>query len=114
MPRELTQQEKSWLARGLNSLASGTYDPASRFETADGRILGLLPSRNPSFYLSQISGLRVVDEYQSESDGIYWVKFQHCPQEGSVGLVTYFTEEGRFLLIMVDEKTRFISELEIF
>lgn len=113
MSRELTEQEKSWLVSGLKTMATGTHEAGARIRLGGGQLLGLAQPRNPSFYLAQVPGLRVIDEYKSEAEDIYWVKFHHPPQGASVGLVSSLTEDGRFLIILVDEKTRFIRELEI-
>jgi hypothetical protein len=113
MNRELTENEISWLKRGLKTLATGEYDANGRIQLRSGHVIGTALSRNPSFYLAQLKGLRVVEESIIEEEGVHWLRFQHCGNGTSDCMVTYHTEDGRYLLIMVDRRSLMISELEI-
>jgi hypothetical protein len=112
--RELTSQERAWLRSGLASLATGEYfGGGSWINTETGAAKPLDEPVDPSYWLEQIDTLRVVGQCDCGEPNCHTVQFQDF-ETGSVrGLVSYHTEDGRILNILINERTGRIAEPEV-
>lgn len=114
MNRLLTQQEKSWLIRGLNTLATGEYFGGGRWvDTKTNKTKKLDKPINPEFFIEQIENLRVIGSCNCGEANCHTVQFQNFEIGKLVNLVFYNTEDKRMLLIHINEDTNQLAELEI-
>ena len=114
MNRKLTEQEKKWLIRGLNTLKTGKYFGGGRWvDMKTGKTLPLDKPIDPRPFFNQIDDLRVVYKCKCGDKNCHTVHFQHYCRGKSVAIISYYTKDGRRLIIFVNEQTRKLSELEI-
>ncbi len=112
--RPLTDQERAWLIRGLNSLATGEYADGGRWiEKKTGEVKPLDPPQDPSSWLDQVDSLRVIGQCNCGEPNCHTVQFQDFEGSQVVAIVTYHTEDGRLLNVLINERTGRIAELEI-
>lgn len=114
MNRELTEQEKKWLIQGLKSLETGEYAGGGNWiDLKTNEILPLDKPITPDFFLNQIEYLRVVGKCGCGEPNCHTVQFQHFEVGKSDNLVIYHTDDNRMLIIMINEETGMLSELEV-
>jgi hypothetical protein len=71
------------------------------------------PPVDPAPYLAQVDELVVVDQCKCGQPGCRTVSFQHYRPGRAVALVHTETEDGRVLIVGVDEETDGLAELEV-
>ena len=114
MNRKLTEQEKKWLIRGLNSLKTGKYFGGGYWiNVKTGKTLPLDEPIDPRPFFDQIDDLRAIYKCKCGDKNCHTVHFQHYRRGRSDAIITYYTKDGRMLIIFVDEETGKLSELEI-
>jgi hypothetical protein len=114
MNRKLTQKETDWLKQGLATLQTGEYFGGGRWidiETDETKPLD--ESIDNKFFLDQIETLRVVYECECGQSNCHTVHFQHFEKGKSVAIVSSSTDDKRMLIILINEDTGCLSELEI-
>jgi hypothetical protein len=100
--RSLSEQERTWLGRGLAVLQTGKHRYGDSSRAVDTRR-----------YADQIDGLRVVHQCECGEPTCHTVHFQHFRRGRSIALVDTTTEDGRMLIVLVDEDTDMLAELEV-
>ena len=114
MNRELTEQEKKWLIRGLETLKTGEYFGGGRWVDLDTNETKKLDEPvDAEFFLQQIDELQVVDKCLCGDATCHTVKFQNFKRGKSVAIVCSSTEDKRMLIIHINEDTGHLAELEI-
>ncbi len=114
MNRELTEQERGWLIRGLNSLETGEYFGGNRWvDTQTGEIKNIDEPIDPKFWLDQIDDLRVVGKCSCGKQSCHTVQFQNFEKGKVEAIVSYYTEDKRILNILIHEESGLIAELEV-
>jgi hypothetical protein len=114
MDRELTEQKKTWLRRGLESLSRGEHwGGGTWIDTKTGKTKPRDEAIDPQFWLDQIEGLRVVSQCNCGEPNCHTVQFQNFKSGRVAGIVTYHTGDGRHLNILVNEDKGLLAELEI-
>ncbi len=114
MNRGITKQEKDWLLKGLGTLKSGKYFGSGRWiDTETGKTRPLDEPVDPAYWLNQIENLRVIDKCHCGESNCYTVKFRNFESGKSVALVCDSTDDGRMLIIHINEDNGLIAELEI-
>lgn len=114
MNRALTEQEKKWLLRGLNTLGTGEYFGGGNWiDTKTGERLALDEPVDPQHLISQIESLRVVGKCDCGELNCHTVQFQNHERGKSVAIVCYHTEDNRMLIIPLNANTGRLAELEI-
>ena len=112
--RELTEQEKNWLIRGLETLKTGEYFGGGNWVDLDtNETKELDVPLDPEFFLAQIDELRVVDKCPCGDATCHTVKFQNFEIGKSEAIVCSSTEDKRMLIIHINEDTGKLAELEI-
>ena len=113
--RDLTKQEKDWLIQGLQTLKTGEYFGGGNWiEMETGKIKPLDEPIDPQFFLNQIIWLRVVSKCDCGEPNCHTVRFQKEGYSKSrVAIVTTYIEDGRMLIIHIDEESGIIIELEV-
>lgn len=111
-PRPLTDQEKEWLRRALALLPTGKHLGGGRWRDEAGRLKPLDPPVDPAPYLAQIETLEVVDRCHCGDPDCHTVYFRGWKPGGGLALVHTSAEDGRELIVFVDEADRLV-ELEI-
>lgn len=112
-PRPITDQERAWLARGLESLRA-TQD-LDRFVIEPKTQRKLLPgeSLDPQPYLRQLDQLRVIKKCNCGQKNCHTVTFEGYQRHHSHLLVHHKIDDGRRMMIMIHEDTHALVELEI-
>lgn len=112
--RELTKQEKNWLYQGLQTLRTGEYFGGGNWiEMETGKIKPLDEPIDPQFFLNQIIWLRVISKCDCGESNCHTVKFQNYNKRNTVALVTTYIEDGRMMIIHIDEESGLLVELEV-
>ena len=112
-PRKITPKERAWLIRGLNSLATGEYVGCHAVDLSTWQKPQPGPPIDPQPYLDQLDKLVVVEKCKCGQRKCHTVTFRQSKAGRSVGLVKHKAEDGRWLIICVNMKTRELSELEL-
>ncbi|HEY0048829.1 MAG TPA: hypothetical protein VGB68_06075 [Pyrinomonadaceae bacterium] len=114
MNRPLTEQEKEWMIRGLKTLETGEYFGGGNWiDTKANEIKPLDEPVNSEYFLNQIDNLRVVGKCNCGAPDCHTIQFQHFDKGKSASLVCYHTEDNRMLIILINEDTGKLAELEI-
>lgn len=114
MNRALTEQEKKWLLRGLNTLGTGEYFGGGKWvDMETNERLPLDELVDPQHLINQVANLRVVGECGCGEPRCHTVQFQHYERGKSAAVVCYQTEGKRMLIIHVNEDSGRLAELEI-
>ena len=112
-PRPITAQERKWLVRGLNSLASGEYVGCHSIDLATGTKPPPAPPTDPQPYLDQLDHLVVVHKCNCGGKNCHTVCFRDVPKGKPRTLVMHNTDDCRWLIITVDNETQELAALEI-
>jgi hypothetical protein len=112
-PRPITAQERAWLIRGLNSLATGEYVGTGVIDLDTGTPPPPGPPVDPQPYLDQLDNLVVVKKCNCGQKSCHTVDFRQSKKARHCGLVMTQTDDGRFLIISVNELTNELADLEI-
>lgn len=114
MNRFLTQQEKDWLLRGLQTLETGQYFGGGNWiDTQTNERVRLAKPVDPAFLLSQIGDLQVVSQCDCGEANCHTVQFQHYQKGKSAAIVCYHTEDNRLLIIHLNRDRGLLAELEV-
>jgi hypothetical protein len=114
MNRALTEQEKGWLLRGLNTLGTGEYFGGGNWiDMETNERLPLSEPVNPQHLIEQIDNLSVVGECGCGEPNCHTVQFQNYERGKSEAIVCYHTEDKRMLIIHVHADSGLLAELEI-
>ena len=114
MKRALTEQEKTWLLRGLNTLATGEYSGGGNWiDAKTNELLPLAPPVNPQPLIDQMAELQVIEQCNCGEPSCHTIRFQHFERRKSKKIVFYHTEDKRLLLIFVNRDSGLLAELEI-
>ena len=114
MNRKITEQEKKWLIRGLNTLKTGRHLGGGLWvDIKTGKTLPLDKPIDPNPFLDQIDDLRIVYKCKCGNENCHTVHFQNYRRGRSDAIVNYHTKDERLLIIFADQETGKLSELEI-
>jgi hypothetical protein len=114
MKRELSVQERDWLTQGLHSMATGEYRGGGIWvDLKTGKTVPKDDSIDPAPYLEQVPSLQIVGQCSCGDSTCHTVRFQNYAKGRSIALAQYHTDDGRMLIIHVNEDTGKIAELEI-
>ena len=111
--RKITSEERAWLIHGLSSLRTGEYVGCHAVDIATGTKPSPGAPIDPQPYLDQLDTLVVTKKCNCGQKNCHTVSFRRQGNSQSVALVEHQTDDGRLLIICVDEATRELSELEI-
>lgn len=112
--RSLTEQEKNWLIRGLETLKTGEYFGGGNWvDLETNKTKELDEPLDPEFFLAQIDELRVVGKCHCGDATCHTVEFQNFEIGKSVAIVCSSTEDRRMMIIHINEDTGPLAELEI-
>jgi hypothetical protein len=114
MNRSLTEQERRWLIRGLNTLETGEYFGGGNWiDVETNETLPLDEPIDSQFFLSQIEDLRVTGKCNCGEKNCHTILFQHFEMGKSTAIVCYHTEDKRQLIIHINEDSGMLAELEV-
>lgn len=114
LPRPLTERERAWLVQALFLLPTGEYMGGGRWvDEETGEVAPLDPPVDPAPYLAQLDGLVVVERCGCGNHACETVTFRGYRPGHAVALVHTETDDGRVLIVYVDEETDELVELEV-
>ena len=114
MNREVTKQERNWLIKGLSTLETGKYFGGGRWiDSETGKQKPLDEPIDPDYLLGQVDHLRVVSKCDCGEPDCHTVRFQNFESGKSVALVCDSTDDGRILIIHINEDSGLLAELEV-
>lgn len=112
--RPLTDRGKAWLLQALALLPMGEYLGGGRWVDEETReVMPLDPPVDPAPYLEQIDDLAVIGACGCGNPACETVYFQHYRSGRAAPLVQTETDDGRVLIVYVDEETKKLVELEV-
>jgi hypothetical protein len=113
-PRPITEQERAWLMRGLESLPTGEYQGGGKWiEVETNQVKPLDEPVDPTLWLEQIDGLMVVGQCMCGESNCHTVRFRRAGEGRVVALATSSTADRRMLIIHIDDDSGELAELEI-
>jgi hypothetical protein len=113
-PRPITDQEREWLKRGLETLPTGEYEGGGTWiDMETNEVKPLDEPIDPTFWLDQVDGLTVVGQCMCGESNCHTVRFRRAGAGSIVALATSATSDGRMLIIHIDDDSGELAELEI-
>jgi hypothetical protein len=113
-PRPITDQERTWLERGIETLPTGEYQGGGKWVAVDtNKIKPLDEPIDPTYWLQQLDGLTVVAQCLCGESNCHTVRFRRSGAGRLVALATSSTPDRRMLIVHIDEDSGELAELEI-